>query len=266
MIPEKVRNDFPLLRNNPELIYFDNAATSLKPDSVIEAVKHAAAVVGRCPEIVWLDAERYEKSPSAVKELSGYDGVIVPGGFGSRGIEGKIRAIQYLREKKIPFFGLCYGMQLAVVEFARHAVGLKGANTSEVNPRTPYPVIDIMPEQKKNLAAQDYGATMRLGAYPASLVPNTIARRAYNARQISERHRHRYEVNPAFIARLVNRGLIFSGSSPDRRLMEIAELPQTKHPFFLGTQFHPELKSRPLKPHPLFLAFMKASAARRGKG
>ena len=234
--------------------------------SVIEAVKHAAAAVGRRPEIVWLDAERYEKSPSAVKELSGYDGVIVPGGFGSRGIEGKIRAIQYLREKKIPFFGLCYGMQLAVVEFARHAVGLKGANTSEVNPRTPYPVIDIMPEQKKNLAAQDYGATMRLGAYPASLVPNTIARRAYNARQISERHRHRYEVNPAFITRIVKRGLIFSGSSPDRRLMEIAELPQTKHPFFLGTQFHPELKSRPLKPHPLFLAFMKASAARRGRG
>ncbi len=233
--------------------------------SVIEAVKHAASAVGRRPEIVWLDAERYEQSPTAVKELSGYDGVIVPGGFGSRGIEGKIRAIQYLREKKIPFFGLCYGMQLAVVEFARHAVGLKGANTSEVNPRTPYPVIDIMPEQKKNLAAKDYGATMRLGAYPAILASGTMARRAYNARQISERHRHRYEVNPVFIARLTKRGLIFSGSSPDRRLMEIAELPQTKHPFFLGTQFHPELKSRPLKPHPLFLAFLKACASRRGK-
>ncbi len=231
--------------------------------SVIEAVKHAAAALGRRPEIVWLDAEKYETSPAAVKELASYDGVIVPGGFGSRGVEGKIRAIQYLREKKVPFFGLCYGMQLAVVEFARHVVGLRGANTSEVNPRTPHPVIDIMPEQKKNLAAKDYGATMRLGAYPAVLAQKTTARRAYGARQISERHRHRYEVNPDFITKLAKRGLVFSGTSPDHRLMEIAELPQTKHPFFLGTQFHPELKSRPLHPHPLFSAFIKAAANRR---
>ncbi len=226
--------------------------------SVIEAIKHAAAVFGRKAEIVWIDAERYEKSYAAVKELSGFDGVIVPGGFGSRGVEGKIRAIQYLREQKIPFFGLCYGMQLAIVEFSRHVLELKGANTSEVNPRTAHPVIDIMPEQKKNLKEQSYGATMRLGAYPAELMAGSIAQRAYGTKKISERHRHRYEVNPEYISKLEKKGMIFSGISPDRRLMEIAELPQSAHPFFLGTQFHPELKSRPLQPHPLFVEFVRA--------
>ncbi len=227
--------------------------------SVIESVKHAAASLGRKPEIVWLEAERFEKGKKELKTLENYDGVIVPGGFGSRGVRGKIKAIQYLREHKIPFLGLCYGMQLAVVEFARDALKLKNADTTEVNPKTKYPVIDILPEQKKNLADKNYGGTMRLGAYPAVLKKDTIARRAYGKNVISERHRHRYEVNPAYIARLEKKGIIFSGQSPDRRLMEIMELPQSKHPFFVGTQFHPELKSRPLNPHPLFKEFIKTA-------
>ena len=229
--------------------------------SVIESVKHAAAALGRAPEIVWLASEQFEKEPKSLSQLSGYDGVIVPGGFGSRGIEGKIAAIRYCREKKIPYFGLCYGMQLMVAEFARSA-GMKDANTTEINPKTAHPVIDVMPEQKKNLKEKHYGATMRLGAYPAKLKPGTVAADAYGKRLVSERHRHRYEVNPDYIARLEKKGLVFSGISPDRRLMEIAELPREKHPFFLGTQFHPEFKSRPLAPHPLFREFLRAAANR----
>jgi CTP synthase len=197
-----------------------------------------------------------------LKELDTYDGIIVPGGFGSRGIEGKIAVIQYCRENKIPYFGLCYGMQLAVTEFARHVAGMKDANTTEINPKTPFPVIDIMPEQKKNLQDKNFGATMRLGAYPANIKNGTVAHVAYGKESISERHRHRYEVNPEYIQKLEDAGLVFSGTSPDGLLMEIAELPKTKHPFFLGTQFHPELKSRPLDPHPLFVAFIKASISR----
>ncbi len=229
--------------------------------SVIESVKHAAAALGRAPEIVWLASEQFEKEPKSLSQLSGYDGVIVPGGFGSRGIEGKIAAIRYCREKKIPYFGLCYGMQLMVAEFARSA-GMKDANTTEIDPKTAHPVIDVMPEQKKNLKEKHYGATMRLGAYPAKLKPGTVAADAYGKRLVSERHRHRYEVNPDYIARLEKKGLVFSGISPDRRLMEIAELPREKHPFFLGTQFHPEFKSRPLAPHPLFREFIRAAANR----
>ena len=229
--------------------------------SVIESVKHAAAALGRAPEIVWLASEQFEKEPKSLSQLSGYDGVIVPGGFGSRGIEGKIAAIRYCREKKIPYFGLCYGMQLMVAEFARSA-GMKDANTTEIDPKTAHPVIDVMPEQKKNLKEKHYGATMRLGAYPAKLKPGTVAAAAYGKRLVSERHRHRYEVNPDYVARLEKKGLVFSGISPDRRLMEIAELPREKHPFFLGTQFHPEFKSRPLAPHPLFREFLRAAANR----
>ncbi len=230
--------------------------------SVIEAIKHAAGEVNRRAVIQWLNSEQFEKKPSSLKELLDYDGIIVPGGFGSRGIEGKIAAIYFCRENKIPYFGLCYGMQLAIVEFARHAAGMKGANTTEINPKTAYPVIDIMPEQKENIKDKRYGATMRLGACPATLLPGTIAAEAYAARKISERHRHRYEVSPEYIGRLEKKGMIFSGVSPDRRLMEIMELPRTKHPFFLGTQFHPELKSRPLRPHPLFVRFAAAARAR----
>ncbi len=226
--------------------------------SVIESIKHAAGAVGRRPEIVWLNSEQFEKDVESLKELEKFDGIIVPGGFGSRGIEGKISVIKYCRENKIPYFGLCYGMQLAVVEFARTIAHMEDANTTEINPRTSHPVVDIMPEQKKNLKEKNFGATMRLGAYPAILKDGSKASVSYGVSKISERHRHRYEVNPEYVERLQKAGLVFSGTSPDGRLMEIAELPQKEHPFFLGTQFHPELKSRPLNPHPLFVAFLKA--------
>lgn len=227
--------------------------------SVIEAIKHAAYSVRRKPIIEWLESEGYESDSKFLEELSGYDGILIPGGFGSRGIEGKIAAIRYCRENKIPYFGLCYGMQLAVVEYARHVAGLSGAHTVEVDAATKYPVIDIMPEQKERIRKREYGATMRLGAYPALLKKQTIAYEAYGKQHISERHRHRYEVNPEYIERIEKSGLVFSGTSPDSRLMEIAELPREKHPFFLGTQFHPEFQSSPLDPHPLFVEFLKAA-------
>ncbi|MDP3953275.1 MAG: CTP synthase [bacterium] len=226
--------------------------------SVIESIKHAAYSLGYKPKIDWIDAG---KSIS----LSKYDGIIVPGGFGSRDIEGKIKAIRYVREKKIPFLGLCYGMQLATIEYARNVVGLKGANSTEIDKKTPHPVIDVIPEQLEKLKKANYGGTMRLGAYPALLEQGTIAKGAYRSEKISERHRHRYEVNPEYIQTLENKGLIFSGKSPNGVLMEIAELPKSKHPFFLGTQFHPELKSRPLSPHPLFKEFIKAAVAKKRK-
>jgi len=231
--------------------------------SVLEAIKHATAFHKRKPIIEWINSEEFERDKKKLKKLSDYHGVIVPGGFGSRGVEGKIAAIEYVREHKIPYLGLCYGMQLATVEFARHVAHLEKANTTEVNPKTPHPVIDILPEQRKNIESKHYGATMRLGAYPAAVRPKTRAYAAYRQHLISERHRHRYEVNPKYIERLEKRGMVFSGFSPDRRLMEIMELPENVHPFFMGTQFHPELKSRPLKPHPLFREFIGAASRRR---
>ncbi|MDI6778332.1 MAG: CTP synthase [Patescibacteria group bacterium] len=227
--------------------------------SVIEAIKHACHFFKRKPEIDWLNSEEYEKNPAKVRELKYYAGIIVPGGFGERGVEGKIKAIEFCRKNKIPYFGLCYGMQLMVIEFARNVLGMKGANTTEISRNTKYPVIDIMPEQKKNLADKNYGATMRLGAYPAMLKKKTIAYDAYKGVSISERHRHRWEVNPEYIEALEKKGLVFSGKSPDSRLMEIAELPKKNHSFFLGTQFHPEFKSSPLHPHPLFREFIKSA-------
>ncbi|MDP3014819.1 MAG: CTP synthase [bacterium] len=227
--------------------------------SVIEAVKHAAYHSNRKPVIQWLNAETYEVKPHKIKELGEFDGIIVPGGFGGRGVEGKIAVINYCRRNKIPFLGLCYGMQLAVVEFSRNVAGLKKAHTTEVNPETPYPVIDILPEQKQKLAKKDYGGSMRLGVYPASLKKGTIAYAAYKEYLISEKHRHRYEVNPDYVKRLEKKGIIFSGFSPDRQLMEIMELPVKNHPFFVASQFHPEFKSRPLKPHPLFREFIKTA-------
>jgi CTP synthase len=216
---------------------------------------------------------------SALASLDAMDGIIVPGGFGSAGIEGKLNVIRYARENGIPYFGLCYGMQLMTVEYARSVLGLKAANTSEIDPKSPHPVIDIMPDQKKKMAESDYGGTMRLGQYPAKLMKGTIAQEAYSqfagkrlpkaTTLIKERHRHRYEVNPKYIERLEKAGLVFSGRSPDGRLMEIAELPREgtegakhTHPFFLGTQFHPEFLARPLMPHPLFTEFMKAAKGR----
>ncbi len=233
--------------------------------SVIEAVKHACFKAGVKANIDWINSELFEKDPEKISTLKEYDGIVVPGGFGARGIEGKLKAIQFCRENKIPYFGLCYGMQLLVVEFARNVLGLKDANTTEIDRETKNPVIDIMPEQKKNLEDSNYGATMRLGAYPAILKKGTIAYEAYGKEKISERHRHRWEVNPEYIDKLEKAGLVFSGESPDSKLMEIAELPKSEHPFFLGVQFHPEFKSSPLESHPLFFEFIKVAKERNKK-
>ena len=240
--------------------YFDTGDFMLSDSyiSVIEALKISAYTQDRIPELTWLSAEEFEKNARTLKKLDSFDGIVVPGGFGDRGILGKIKVIEYARKKKIPYLGLCYGMQLAVVEFARNVVKLKRAHTTEVLPQTPHPVIDIMPEQKKIVAEENYGGTMRLGEYVALLKKGTIARSAYGTETAHERHRHRYEVNPAYIKRLEKAGLVFSGVSPDGKLMEIAELPKKIHPFFLGTQFHPEFQARPLAPHPLFNEFMNA--------
>ncbi|MGC9046613.1 MAG: CTP synthase [Minisyncoccia bacterium] len=227
--------------------------------SVIEAIKHSAYFWGKKPVIEWINAEDFEKHKNKLNILKNFNGIIVPGGFGSRGVEGKIAAIHYCRVNKIPFLGLCYGMQLAVIEFARNVCKLKGANSSEINKNTAYPVIDLLPEQKEKIKNKNYGGTMRLGNYPTILKNNSLVFNVYKKRQIEERHRHRYEVNPQYVEILQNNGLIFSGYSPDKRLMEIIELPKNKHPFFVGTQFHPEFTSRPLHPHPLFKAFIKAA-------
>jgi len=230
--------------------------------SVIESINHAAWNLNYKPKVLWIDTEKYEKDPSKLAELKDLDGIIVPGGYGKRGTEGMILAAEYARENKIPYFGLCYGMQMMVIEYARNVVGLKDAASREVNPESKNTVIDVMESQKENLKKNLYGGTNRLGAYKAILKDGTIARMAYGKKEISERHRHRYEVNPAYVNQLENAGLVFSGRSPDGNLMEIAELPKSEHPFFLGSQFHPEFLSRPLKPHPLFTAFMKASIER----
>lgn len=233
--------------------------------SVIEALKHAACATNRRVELAWIDSMDFEDDAKKVRSLRKYDGILIPGGFGSRGIEGKIRAIQYCRENRIPYFGLCYGMQLAVIEFARHVVGLKGAHTTEVNQKTAYPVVDIMPEQKENLSKKNFGATMRLGQYEAHIVPQTLSAKAYGFASVLERHRHRYEVNPEYVEQLEKAGMVFSATSPDGVLMEIAELPTTVHPFFLATQFHPEFQSSLIHPHPLFVAFLEACKKERIK-
>ncbi len=225
--------------------------------SVIEALKHAAWFSGARASLEWLNSEEFERDPASLKKLSDYDGVVIPGGFGSRGVEGKVAAIRYVREKKIPYLGLCYGMQLAVVEFARHVCGYTEANTAEIAPGVIHPVIHIMPGQAAAMAVQKYGGTMRLGSYPCQLAAGSVARRAYGKKIISERHRHRYEVNNDYREALVKGGLRIAGTSPDGKLVEIIEVPD--HPFFVGTQFHPEFLSRPLRPHPLFREFIKAA-------
>ena len=243
--------------------YFDTGDYILSDAylSVIEALKFSGAEVGVTPRIDWINAKDFERGENAEK-LASYDGIIVPGGFGETGIEGKIKAIQYAREHKIPYFGLCYGMQLAMVEVARHVAGLSEAHTVEINPTCKHPIIDVMPEQKDVIAQGNFGGTMRLGVYVAELGKGTIAREAYRAERVEERHRHRYEVNPEYISKLEEAGVVFSGKSPDGVLMEIAELPKDIHPFFLGTQAHPELQAKPLSPHPLFTAFLKAAKNR----
>ncbi len=244
--------------------YFDTGDFVLSDAylSVIEAIKFSAYHEGHKPDIAWINAKDIESGKLPLESLNDYDGILVPGGFGESGIEGKIKAIQFARENKIPYFGLCYGMQLLTVEYARHVAGIPGAHTTEIDPKAKDPVIMILPEQIEKLAKKDYGGSMRLGAYPCKLEEGTIAREAYGEKTISERHRHRYEVNPEYVSRLEDAGLVFSGRSPSGKLMEIAELPKSVHPFMLGTQFHPELKARPLSPHPLFTAFIKAAIVR----
>ena len=234
--------------------------------SVIEAVKFSAAALARRATITWVNSKDVEKGGAkALRAFEKYDGIVVPGGFGETGIEGKIKAIRYAREKKIPYFGLCYGMQLMVIEYARNVLKLKDAHTTEINKNTKDPIVDVMFEQKKHLADNKYGGTMRLGVYPAYLKKGTMARAAYKKELVEERHRHRYEINPAYVKRLEQAGLVFSATSPDGVLMEIAELPRKVHPFMLGTQFHPEFHARPLSPHPLFTEFLKAAIARKKK-
>lgn len=234
--------------------------------SVLEAIKYSAYKLGYKPVIHTVNARDYEGlkvSKSKFQELKKFDGIIVPGGFGESGIEGKLAVICFARENKIPYFGLCYGMQLMVIEYARNVLKLKDANTAEINPKSSALVIDIMPDQKKKIAAGNYGGSMRLGSYSANILKGSMAYEAYGKILIQERHRHRYEVNPDYIKILKEAGLVFSGQSPDGVLMEIAELPKKIHPFFLGTQFHPEFIARPLSPHPLFTAFIKAAVRRK---
>lgn len=239
--------------------------------SVIEALKHSAWTNQLKLELEWVDSLQFEKDKEWVNLLRVFDGIVVPGGFGSRGTDGILRAIEFAREEKIPYLGLCYGMQLAVVEFARHVAELYEADTTEVNPDTKQPVIHVMPDQEKKLLQKEYGATMRLGAWDCRILLGTQAYKGYFGNQpkredqaiIKERHRHRYEVNNAYRQQLEKAGLTFSGLTPDGQLVEIAELPADVHPFFVGTQFHPEFLSRPLRPHPLFLAFMRAAMTHR---
>ncbi len=239
--------------------YFKTGDFSLSDSyiSVIEALRHAASV-NRCQvKLHWINAEEIEEQGTA--SLNKLAGIVVPQGWGKRGAEGKIKTIKYCREKKVPYFGLCYGMQMAVIEFARHQAGLTGANSEEIDSKTPHPVIHIMPEQAELIAAKGYGGTIRLGAWPCKLVPNTkltqIYQRFKKGEVIQERHRHRYEFNNKYREILEKAGLIIAGTSPDNKIVEAIEL--ADHPFFIGVQFHPEYISRPLDPHPLFVEFVK---------
>jgi CTP synthase len=239
--------------------YFDIGAYKL-PDSyvsVVEAVKHAAWNNGIIPQIEWIDSKDFEKDSKKLEELRQFDGVIVPGGFGASGVEGKILATQFVRENNIPFLGLCFGLQLAVVEYARNVCKLGGAHSTEINTKSPHPVIDLLPWQKKILEESKYGATMRLGGQIVEITPNTLAHKLYGKNKTIERFRHRYEINPEYVSILIKNGFVFSGKAEKEDIMQIGELP--KHKFFIGSQFHPEFTSRPLKPNPLFDGFIKAT-------
>jgi len=253
--------------------------------SVVEALRHASWKIGCGVDLEWIDSQSLEKGKENVeKVLDGFDGVVVPQGWGSRGTEGKLAAVEYAREHKIPYLGLCFGMQMATIEFARHVLNYKGANSTEVDPKTKYPIIHIMENQKKYLEEGQYGGTIRLGAWPCAIKKNTVLERAYlkyglskdspwnipnkfqvekglntkvgNKLLVFERHRHRYEFNQKFSKQFEKMGFIISGTSPDGKLVEAMEL--LNHPFFVGTQFHPEYISRPLTPHPIFLAFIES--------
>jgi CTP synthase len=223
--------------------------------SVIEALRHACIEHGRNLEVIWVDAESL-KDEELEAELEAADGILVPGGFGVRGTEGKIKSVRYARENDVPYLGLCLGMQMAVAEFARSVAGMQGANSSEFDAETKYPVIDLLPDQE---GVCDKGGTMRLGSSPSKLVPGTKAYAAYGSEVIHERHRHRYEVNNEYRDALTKAGLVISGTTLDEQLVEIIELPD--HPWFVACQFHPEFKSRPTRPHPLFRDFVGAAVA-----
>ncbi len=240
--------------------YFDSGDFVLSDVyiSVLEALKFSAYTSGAKVEISCVNSKDFESKKIPLSFLKKFDGILVPGGFGESGIEGIISVIAYARQERIPYFGLCYGMQLMVIEYARNVLKLKDANTREINSKAKDIVIDVMEDQKEKIADNRLGGSMRLGAYSAHLMKDSIAQKAYRTNIISERHRHRYEVNNAYREALEKAGLLFSGLSPDGKLCEIAELPESAHPFFLGTQFHPEFKARPLSPHPLFTAFIKA--------
>jgi CTP synthase len=264
--------------------YFTSGNFSLEDSyvCVIEAIKHAAWKSGLKPLIKWFDAEHID-----VNELGLYDGIIVPQGWGSRGVEGKIKVVKFARENKIPYLGLCFGMQMAVIEFARNVVGLSEANSEEVDKSAQYPVVHIMPDQEKYLREHKYGGTIRLGAWPCLIKKGTILEEVYNkfgrtldkvgidggAKEesekrnvVSERHRHRYEFNNEYREILEKKGLVISGTSPDGKLVEAVELPKSVHPFFVGTQFHPEYKSRPLSPHPVFMALIESCIKHQEQG
>ncbi|CAN5875026.1 hypothetical protein BH11MYX2_BH11MYX2_34160 [soil metagenome] len=226
--------------------------------SLNEALLHGGIANDCRVEIKHIDSEELEKT--GVASLSQYDGIVVAPGFGARGTEGKIAAVKYARENKVPYFGICFGMQMAVIEFARNVCNLPSANSTEIDPNTPHPVVDLMPDQR---GVTDKGATMRLGAYPATLKAGTKAAEAYGSTEISERHRHRWEVNNNYRDALERHGMSISGVSPDGRLVEMIEIPQ--HPYFVACQFHPEFKSRPSAPHPLFARFIKAACERSTK-
>lgn len=223
--------------------------------SIVESLKHAGIESGTAVDIKWIDSEQLETNePDAI--LKDLDGIIVPGGFGERGVEGKINAVKYARENKIPFLGICLGMHCTIIEFARNVLKLKDAHTSEIRPKTKNAVIDIMPEQRD---IDDLGGTMRLGAYPCKLSKNTFSIDAYGDEIIYERHRHRYEFNNEYRQKMIDKGLVIAGVSPNDKLVEIVEMKKDAHPWFVSVQFHPELKSRPTKPHPLFEGLIKAA-------
>jgi len=225
--------------------------------SIKEAILHGGIANNCRVNIKWVDSETIEKAPAAAKALKGVSGILVPGGFGSRGIEGKINAIKYARENKVPFFGICLGMQMAVTEFARNVLKLKGANSTEFDRETPYPVISLLEEQK---CVKDMGGTMRLGSYPCRLKPGSRIYSAYKEKVIFERHRHRYEFNSIFKERMEEKGMAVCGLSPDGLLAEAVEI--KNHPWFVAVQYHPEFKSKPVSPHPLFKGFVKAAVAK----
>lgn len=260
------KNFVDIIKNSPKSVeigivgkYFESGKFTLMDSyiSVIEAIKHACFYHHRKPNITWVSAENFEKNSKSLNNLKKFHGIIVPGGFGKRGIEGKIKTIKYCRVNKIPYFGLCLGMQLAVIEFARNVCGIKDATSAEFSKKSKNLVIDVMEDQKVLLREKRYGGTMRLGSYNCSLSPNTISQKAYGTEGISERHRHRYELNNKYREILKNNGMLMTGLNPEKDLVEIIEI--KNHPFFVATQFHPEFKSRPLKPHPLFSEFIKAA-------